>query len=50
MKAMKRLKQSLAAIEEQKKFIPLERWLLGQPRSTQRGVARGRFQLPSYVR
>jgi hypothetical protein len=49
MKPSKRLKQSLRDIDSKRGKIPLNQWLIGQPRSTQKGVARGRFQLPAYV-
>jgi hypothetical protein len=49
MKAHKRLKKSLEAIQAQKGKIPFRVWIAGQPGSTRRGIAKGNFQLPNHV-
>ena len=54
-KPLKIVRASLADTEKRKSEapkatrIPLKKWLVAQPGSTRRGVARGTFTLPSYV-
>ena len=53
MKAHRRLMISLKNIEAERARVrnktPLSEWLKQQPGSVKRGIARGTFQLPSYV-
>ena len=50
MKAHKKLMAALKAVEKEAKEIKLADWLETQPGSTWRGVSRGKFQLPKYVK
>jgi hypothetical protein len=49
MKKEQEMVKSLKDIQKQGKKIRLDVWLLTQPGSTKRGVARGNFSLPLYV-
>jgi hypothetical protein len=49
MKPHKRLMAALKAAEQMRGKILLKDWLAKQPKSTRKGVARGRFQLPENV-
>lgn len=49
MKKLKRLKRSMEAAEKNRGRAKLADWLLTQPGSTRRGIARGVFIIPPYV-